>query len=582
MGRFKQTALTSVDSYKTAHADMLPTGTEQIYSNFTPRSMKHFNVPEEYKADKKIVWVGLQAFMYELKEVWQETFFERHVDAVCNEFSEFVAPFAGPRGFNIERVRALHKLGYLPIRIKSLPEGSRVNVGVPCLTITNTVSEFAWLTNYLETWISCEMWKICTSATTAAVYRKICEKYADLTGGSKEFIQWQCHNFADRGQSGIQDAAKSGVGHLLSFTGTDSLSSVKLINDVYEGKKTFVGGSVPASEHMVQCAGSMEGELETYRRLIKDYPSGVVSIVSDTWNFWDVITKTAATLKEEILARVPDQFGLAKVVFRPDSGDPVDIICGDEIRDISSYLTENSTIEAIGAEAVDFLSGAVFIKTPHGECGDSSPSAIFKCFGKYYKVTANIEWNRYDKQYYYIDGSNLESIEEVQLSPAQKGAVECLAEIFGTTTNDKGFKTLNQRVGLIYGDSITPQRAIAIFERLAAKGYASDNIVFGVGSYTYSYVTRDSLGFAMKATNVVINGESRAIFKDPATDTDKTKKSAKGLLRVDRVGKDFVLRDNVTAEEEAGGELKVVFENGNILSRENFADMRSRLELASQ
>ena len=496
--KFKQTALMSVDSYKLGHADQFPVGTTRVYSNFTPRSMSHFAQSADYK-DNRIVWVGLQAFLYELTSIFKETFFDRHVDAVCNEFSEFVAPFVGPRGFNVDRIRALHRVGYLPLKIKALPEGSRVNVGVPCLTITNTMDEFFWLTNYLETWISNEMWKTCTSATTAALYRRISEHWADITGGSKEFIQWQAHDFSCRGMSGMQDAAKSGMGHLLSFTGTDTLAAVKLINDVYKGKETFVGGSVPASEHAVMAAGTADiSELETYRRFIKDYPSGVVSIVSDTYDFWNVITNTAATLKEEILARVPDQFGLAKVVFRPDSGDPVAIICGD-------------------------------LNEPAG-------------------------------------------------SPAFKGAVECLWDIFGGTTNEKGFRTLNQRVGLIYGDSITPQRAEAIFQQLASKGFASDNIVFGVGSYTYQYQTRDTLGFAMKCTSVEINGKLVEVFKDPVTDTNKTKKSAKGLLRVDRVGKNFVLRDQVTPEEENDGELKVVFINGNILSNENFADMRSRLE----
>jgi nicotinamide phosphoribosyltransferase len=497
----KQTALTNTDSYKISHYAMYQDGTTKVYSNFTPRSMSHFNVPEQYKADKKIVWFGLQGFLHELNQVWKETFFDRDVDTVCDEFAVFVAPFCGPNGYDVTRLRELHAIGYLPLEIKALPEGARVPVGVPVFTITNTVASAFWLPNYLETWLSTELWKTTTSATMARVYRKIIDQYADLTGGSKEFVAFQGHDFSMRGLSGIADGAKSGAGHLLSFLGTDVLSAVNYINDYYHGKSTFVGCSVPASEHSVMSTETKEEELEVFRRLIKMYPSGVVSLVSDTYDFFQVVTKFATILKEDILNRVPDSMGLAKVVFRPDSGDPVKIICGD-------------------AEAP-------------------------------------------------VD------------SPEHKGAVECLADIFGTTTNDKGYKTLNQRVGLIYGDSITVDRCEAILMRLKDKGFASDNIVFGVGSYTYQYQTRDTLGFAMKATYRETNGKGVAIFKDPKTDSG-TKKSAKGLLCVHKspLSGDYILVDQVSAEGEQKGELKTVYLNGNILVDDSFETIRARLAQA--
>jgi nicotinamide phosphoribosyltransferase len=244
------------------------------------------------------------------------------------------------------------------------------------------------------------------------------------------------------------------------------------------------------------CAGGEESEVETFRRILQTYPTGVVSIVSDTWDYWDTITTKATELKDDILNRQPDSLGLAKCVFRPDSGDPVKIICGD----------------------------------PDAPVG----------------------------------------------SPEYKGSVVCLDEIFGSTVNAKGYKTLNPRVGLIYGDSITYDRAERILSGLAAKGYASDNIVFGIGSYTFQYNTRDTLGIAMKATYVEINGVGKAIFKNPKTD-DGTKKSAKGLLRVERIGDNFVLVNDVNKELERGGCLRTVFLNGEAYNQETFADIRSRL-----
>lgn len=493
---FKQTALTSLDSYKLGHADQYPVGTTKVYSNFTPRSEWYFNVPDQYK-DGHITWFGLQGFLQEMKSIWDETFFELSDLKALIEVEELYAPFCGPNGFDISRLKALHKLGYLPLEIKSLPEGARVPIGIPVLTITNTLPEFYWLPNFLETWLSTELWKSSTSASTSYVYRKIINRYADLTGGSKEFIDWQGHDFSMRGMSGIQDAAKSGAGHLLSFTGTDNIAAVKYIRDAYHGKNTFVGGSVPATEHSVMCAGGKESEIDTFKRLLNTYPSGVVSIVSDTWDFWNVVTCMAVALKDHILARTPDQFGLAKTVFRPDSGDPVLIICGD----------------------------------PEAEFG----------------------------------------------SPQYDGAVECLAKIFGVTYNAKGYKTLNSKVGLIYGDSITPARAEQILFRLQEKGYASDNIVFGIGSYTFQYATRDSLGFAMKATYVEIDGKGQAIFKDPKTDSG-TKKSARGLLKVYKQLGEYVLKSDVSVKEEKEGELKTVFNNGTIFLEESFETIRQRVK----
>lgn len=491
--KFKQSALMSCDSYKLGHADQYPEGTTKVYSNFTPRSKQHFKQPQGFE-DNRIVWFGLQAFLLELQEVFDSTFFKQDKQTVVQEFMSFVAPFVGPKGFDSSRIEALHSLGYLPVEVKALPEGSKVPVGVPVLTITNTIPEFYWLPNFLETWISTELWKTSTSASTSALYKRIIDKYAEETGGSKEFILWQGHDFSMRGMSGVQDSAKSGAGHLLSFLGTDNLPAVKLIKDSYGC--TFVGGSVPATEHSVMCAGGEEDEVQTFKRLLSTYPSGVVSIVSDTWDYWNIITCTAKELKEDILNRVPDSLGLAKTVFRPDSGDPVKIIVGDSEAEIGSA------------------------------------------------------------QY--------------------KGSVECLWEIFGGTINDKGYKTLNQRVGLIYGDSITPERCIAILEGLKQKGFASDNIVFGIGSYTFQYCTRDTLGFAMKATYVEIKGEPKAIYKSPKTDSG-TKKSAKGLLKVILEDSNYKLIDNCTEEEEQQGALRTVFKNGEFKVLEDFDSIRERL-----
>lgn len=485
------------DFYKTGHAIQYPNKTELVYSNMTPRSSKY---APSLKGifDDKVVAYGFQGFILEdLINTWNEHFFAVPRSEVLSRYKRRMDTSLGKDVVGTEYIEALHRRGYLPLRIKALPEGSKVSIRVPLLTIQNTEDDFYWLTNLLETWMSAELWKRITTATTAYKYRLLIEKYAAETGAPRDFINWQGHDFSFRGMSGVHDAASSGSGHLLSFFGTDTIPAIDYLEDYYSGGDTFVGGSVPATEHSVMCMGTKDGEDETFLRLItKVYSSGVVSIVSDTWDFWRVITVLALKYKTQILNRTPNEIGLAKVVFRPDSGDPVKIICGD-------------------------------------------PDAP-------------------------ID------------SPQHKGAVECLWEIFGGDTNSAGYRTLNQRVGLIYGDSITLYRAQEILQRLKDKGFSSANIVFGIGSYTYQFVTRDAYGLAVKATFGRVDGEDREIFKDPVTD-DGTKKSARGLIKVIPTADGYQAIDRVSAAEEAQSALTEVFVNSKLTQRTTLTEIRQRL-----
>ncbi len=486
--------LTAIDFYKADHRRQYPQGTTEVYSNFTARSGRLAKVLKD-TYDNKIVFFGLQYFIKEfLIRAWNECFFNKPKAEVVSSYKRRMDQSLGKDAIDVAHIASLHDLGYLPLIIKALPEGARVPIGVPVLTIVNTHPDFFWLTNYIETIISSYLWKPTTSATTAYEYKKLLTDYAVKTGSSKEFVQFQAHDFSFRGMSSLQDAALSGAGHLTSFFGTDTVPAIDLLEDYYHAnaEQETLGCSVPATEHSVMCMGMRDGELATFRRLITEvYPAGIVSIVSDTWDFWKVVTEYAVVLKEIILQRE------GKVVIRPDSGDPVKIIAGDP---------------------------------------DSTPG-----------------------------------------SPEYKGAIECLWDIFGGTVTDKGYKLLDSHIGLIYGDSITLERAIDILQRLAEKGFASTNVVLGVGSYTYQYVTRDNFGFAMKATSGVVNGERRDIFKDPNTDSG-TKKSAKGLLRVERVGNQLVLHDQQSEEQEQQGLLKVVFKDGKLMQSISLAEIRKRID----
>jgi nicotinamide phosphoribosyltransferase len=362
--------------------------------------------------------------------------------------------------------------------------------------------------------------------------------------------------------------------------GTDTLPTLQAAKHYYGDENG--GFSVPATEHSVMCSHGKAGEIETIRYLMNKFPTGILSVVSDTWDLWNLITVYLPQLKEEILTRD------GKLVIRPDSGDPVDIICGvsTKYEDLSKYFPDG---EILPEYFEDSLLEEVREDTPHGECGVSEHENIYIVRGKLYKAKIhNISWNRYDKQYYFIemwDKAKI-TVEELQFKPSDKGVVELLWDIFGGTVNEQGYKVLDPHIGAIYGDSITPERAVAIAERLKAKGFANQ-VVLGIGSYSLGYATRDSQGGAVKSTYVEVNGEGRDIFKDPITD-DGTKKSAKGLLQVYEVKgfnthtdklehNTYKLKDQCTWEEEGQGLLTPVFKDGQFLKTTTLTQIREKL-----
>jgi nicotinamide phosphoribosyltransferase len=480
--------ITLIDGYKFDHRRQFPDGITRVYSNWTPRESR---VPDvDY-----VVFFGLQYFLDRYLDAARgefARFFASDVDDVCDAYTRRVNGYLGPNSIGSDHIRALHKLGYLPLEFRALPEGTRVPLRVPMLTVENTHDEFFWLVNYIETLMSNVLWLPCTSATTAATVRAVLDDAAAKTGSPPEFTQWQGHDFSFRGLPGPEAAALSGAANLLSFTGTDTLPALDLIEEFYgplpEGY--LVGASVAATEHSVMCAGGQLGELETFERLLDLYPSGIVSVVSDTWDLWAVLTKILPQIKDRIIARP------GKLVIRPDSGNPADIVCGD----------------------------------PSAEPG----------------------------------------------SPAYRGVIDLLWETFGGTTTSTGHRMLDEHIGCIYGDSITIERAREITSRLAAKGFASANTVFGIGSFSYQFVTRDTFGFAMKATWCSVNGEKRDLFKKPVTGNGM-KNSAKGRLAVTQGPNGLELINQATQEQEDASLLKPVWRDGKFLRRETFPTIRERV-----
>lgn len=500
---------TYCDAYKLSHWLQYPSEVRYVYSNLTPRKSLRPGID-------KFVFFGLQAFVQKLTKAFDQEFFSIKRNIAVADYVGFYTDFFGslPSGEQIQCVESLHNLGYLPIQILALPEGSVVDHGIPVCVIFNTHPDFPWLTNFIESWLSAEIWLPSTSATTAMCYRARFDKYAEDTSDQPFMSEFQGHDFSFRGMCGIEAAAMSGAGHLLSFKGSDTLPAIGWIKDHYGPVSGMIATSVPATEHSVASAGiltsysdnKLEGEIELVRRLLKQYPTGILSYVADTYDFWAFVTQVLPAVKGEIMARD------GKFVVRPDSGVPEDILCGT-----TRVYSRNAQTRSTG-----------------------------------------------------------------NLLPEEKGLIECLYELFGGTTNSKGYIELDSHIGAIYGDSITLERQETILSQLKAKGFASTNVVLGIGSFTYQYVTRDTHGLAVKATAVGdINQNITPIYKDPKTDLGG-KKSAFGLSAVyseydEANGPHFDLKQNVSMAEMFDCAFNTVLVNGEIVQTSTFDEIRDRL-----
>ena len=389
------------DVYKTSHRPMLPKGSTLMNSNFTPRSGKH--APPGIKG---VISMGQQMTIRMMKNDWDVNFFQRPIEEIDQFGKDMTEMLMLDKPFDVSHFKELHKLGYLPIEIKSIEEGNFVPYRIPMFTIQNTEPMNGvvvdWLVNYLETILSAESWQSPTSATLGVEYRKLGSKYIKKTNPEMEwFLDYQFHDFSMRGMGGKSSILNSSMGFAVVTRGSDTLPIIPASRKYYDETEVSIN-SVIATEHAIMCSltgfflknkhGNWdkigELEVETFRHLLKLFPKGILSIVSDTWDLWRVITEYCVILKDEILARE------GKLVIRPDSGNPVDIVCG-------TALNEKDTI-----------------------------------LGKY-----------------------------VEYQPEEKGVVELLWDIFGGTISSTGYKVLNENIGCIYGDAITLDRATQIFKR---------------------------------------------------------------------------------------------------------------------
>ncbi|AKU79643.1 nicotinamide phosphoribosyltransferase domain-containing protein [Spiroplasma turonicum] len=454
-------SLFKTDSYKLDHKDQYPEKTTFLFANITTRSFKAFE--KEFNIDdEKIEYIysyGIDYTFKKLIEEWEENFFTKNWTDILDEINDLN---------NYTNIRytdsMISDFEYMHTNLKKLPidfitleyfekqfnKKIKVTENTPLVFIWNTNPRFYWLVGFIETWLISEIWPIITSGNVSLQFKKLAKKYSSFTCENDEHIPYQFHDFSQRGICTNYGSIKTGIGHLMNFIGSDNLPSIKELSkylDCFINKKNkVIGTSVFATEHSVMSAGSKDKEFETYERLLDLYPTGILSIVSDTWNIFNVLEVYLPRLKDKILQRN------GKLVIRPDSLNPIELIIGNNKDDDSKFESE--------------------------------------------KI----------------------------------GIIKFIDNLFGHKINSKGYKVLNDKIGLIFGDNISFKKAKDLLDNLTRLGYASSNVNFGIGSHNYSWsIRRDSLSIAQKVTFGKIENKNVVMQKQPYKES--LKNSRKGLIK---------------------------------------------------
>lgn len=574
---FKINPLYESDGYKVGHPMMIADGTDFEYWTWIPRNLKYMpqGIDKIMSSHQQMVWRYIHSN-------FQELFFDQPVE-VAHQFTSDMSKYL-MIPYDFQGFAQLHELGYLPVRIKALPEGVFTDKNIPHMTGINTVKGYAWLGLFLETLVSKLAWQGPTTATIGSKFKRNAVEWVKKTDVNNLWLtDFMCHDFHSRGGNPFTSIAV-GLGHAMSNKGSDTLNVIPASRYYYDFPENEVPVfSVNASEHSVTCtgifkyerqlkSGKLNHEIEWYysfkdlpssgyveapdylaiaeclnlRDWLKKFPTGILSVVSDTMDLWKVITHILPRLKPEILVRD------GKLVIRPDSGHPVDITCGLDYHEIDEREDYDDNYELV----------------------------------KYEDEFYQPEWVSYNNG----DGEWIFNKLEKQPSESErKGVIELLWDIFGGSINDQGFKVLDSHIGAIYGDSINLERQVAIYDRLFGKGYASTNIILGIGSFTYVMLTRDSAGYAAKGAWFECEGEGYDIYKDPITD-DGTKKSLKGLQMVWNNNPncqgnqllydghdDIKVKGECTLEEEQSGLLQIIYEDGKFFNQTTLTEIRERI-----
>jgi len=331
------------DFYKTVHSEQYPEGLTRLVSYLTPRMTR-------LEGEDFLVMFGLQSFIKQyLIEYFNENFFERGREEVISEYNRILSHTLGSGIYKDAKVGELHDLGYLPLEIRAVAEGTKVPVKVPMLEISNTHPRFAWLVNSIETVMSCSLWHPMISANVGYKYRQIVNRYYAKTVDDAAPRARALGDFSMRGQESLESATRSSAAFCLSFLNTATVPSIAFLEHYYNcdcAKEPVAYGSV-STEHSVMCSNTVvDGdEVAMLRRLLRDiYPNNSFSMVSDSYDYWNLVDKLLVDCKEDILAHK------GTLLVRGDSGDPVEVVTETVFR---LWATFGGTVNSKGYRFLD-------------------------------------------------------------------------------------------------------------------------------------------------------------------------------------------------------------------------------------
>ena len=538
------------DFYKLTHILQYRPELRELTSYLTPRGSR-------LKGVDKVVFFGLSAYVHSyVVKNFNDNFFNRPWWDSCNEVKEVLKEGLGYSDGMIfktlDNLHALHELGYLPVEINAVAEGTLVPMGVPCVEIKSTNPQFFWVGQALEASLSAAIWHPMVSATIAREYRKIARGAFSATVENGIDERTAMCDFSMRGQESNESAVNASVAWLTSMWNSSTVAARKHIQNVYGKCEGNVRG-LTSTEHSVMTSHAcLDGgdEIPTFKYLFDLYKNVSFAAVCDSYDFWNVLTNI---LPNNFMKEI-DERGKRGVFIgvRHDSAEPVDALCGtvpvlhaDSVKRIPKDMLEDGTkFECITLTFTEEEANNLWKQGFR----EGNLVAVM-CDGEEYLVCIRaVEHLRsidetVDKNCPTMWASGV--LQNRSRTWKEKGMVETMYEIFGGTVNSKGYKVLNPGIKAVYGDSITITRAKKIYERLAAKGFAANNVSLGVGSFSFqalenedgtlSPFTRDTFSVAIKCTHSKYVDEygtvcERHVFKDPKGFISK--KSQKGLCRI--------------------------------------------------
>ena len=586
------------DFYKLTHILQYRSELRELTSYLTPRGSR-------LKDIDKVVFFGLSAYVHSyVVENFNMNFFNRPWWDSCNDVKDVLKEGLGYSdemiSKTLDNLHALHELGYLPVEINAVAEGTLVPMSVPCIEIKSTNPQFFWVGQALEASLSAAIWHPMVSATIAREYRKIArEAFAKTVENGIDERVAMC-DFSMRGQESNESAVNASVAWLTSMWNSSTVAARKHIKDVY-GKCDGNVRGLTSTEHSVMTSHAcLDGgdEIPTFKYLFDLYKNVSFAAVCDSYDFWNVLTNI---LPNNFMQEI-DERGKRGVFIgvRHDSAEPVDALCGtvpilhaDSVKRIPKDMLEDGTkLECMTLTFTEEEANNLW------EQGFREGNLVaVMCDGEEYLVRIRaVEHLRSIDVTVDKDCPTMWASGVLQNRPRtweEKGMVETMYEIFGGTVNSKGFKVLNPGIKAVYGDSITITRAKKIYKRLAIKGFAANNVSLGVGSFSFqalenedgslSPFTRDTFSIAIKCCHSKYCDEygtvcERHVYKDPRGWSQK--KSQRGLCQIyfDENG-ELIYKDEMYEKDLIGKNSALVayFKDGQEF-KQNFESIRETID----